>query len=159
MTLESINNATLVWGVPNKDALDTIKEKNYLVVVPEQRPTLLGLRIVELFKEQGVKTVYCTDNTLGLLFYKKKIAKTFIFSLGCSDNGVIAQSGGLYVSLLSKLHGVPIEVCNQGKLDFLSRDKSALTIQGNNLVAQAAENKAVMPEDEVIGWEVLNAVS
>jgi len=118
MRLGAIINAVLVWGAVSPDGLEKLRQEKSMFVVPENRPYMLGLkRNCPLFKKENLRFVYCTDNVLGLLFYKKKIKKTAVFYKEKTENSVIGIPGTLYAVMLSRLHDVPVE--------FLPADPSA----------------------------------
>lgn len=158
MKLEDINDALLVWGYISGSSLSRIKQQG-LVIVPEGRPYLTGLRHnVILLKKENIDFVYCTDNMLGLLFYKNKIKKTLLFYRKLNKNGVTGICGSLYVCLLSKLHNVPINITPQDNLEFSFPDRDCSTLSGNDFVPNlraGIQDFIVKPEDEFIDQEVL----
>lgn len=152
MKLKDINNAVLVWGIISGEGLKKIEQENCVVIVPENRPYLIGLKHnIPLFKKGDVRFVYCTDNTLGMLFYKDKIKKTIVF---CGRQGEknIGICGSLYVYLLSKLHNVPVEILTQGKTDFSVLDRDVSTLGHKNFVLEEDREDFVIESDgEVFG--------
>jgi methylthioribose-1-phosphate isomerase len=110
MKLDALKQAVLVWGPLSEEAVKRLKTQGSPILVAECRPSLLGLKHnLPLLKKAAVDFVYCTDNSLGLLFYKKKINKTLIFG----GKGV---SGSLYAALLSKIHNIPLEIIAPGPI-------------------------------------------
>lgn len=158
MRLEDINNTLLIWGPLSEQGIGKLKEEKSLVVVPENRPYLIGIKHnTFLLKQNNVPFVYCTDNMLGFLFYKKKIRKTLLFYKESKKEGVICVCGSLYVALLSRLHGVPIELFPQGSTSSNYLDEDASTLAGKKVILDGKENFVEKPTDELISWEILCA--
>lgn len=156
MKLENINNAILIWGMLSQEGLDHLKEKKSLVVVPENRPYLIGLKHnIPLLKKEGIDFVYCCDNVLGLLFYKEKIEQTLLFYKELTQNGVTGICGSLYVALLSKLHNIPIKIAPQERSEIEFPDADVSTLGGNLFLEEREENCIIKAGDEVIETELL----
>ena len=137
MLLDDCKNMVAVWGPVSGHGLSRLKEAGDLILVPEQRPSLLGLKaVVPLLKGAGLDLVYCTDNMLGILFYKGKIKQGLVFYKQRQPGEVIASSGSLYFSLLSRLHNVPLEFIRQDELGFLAPDKDASSLEGENFILE-----------------------
>jgi len=80
--LNALKNLILIWGPLSEEAAQELKKEGSLVLVAENRPSLLGLKHnIPILKKEQVDFVYCTDNALGFLFYKQKIKKTLIFCI------------------------------------------------------------------------------
>lgn len=158
MILDAVkSNCLLVWGALSEQGLRQIKEEGQVVIVPENRPHLTGLRHnAPLLKTQGVRFIYCTDNMLGLLFYKRKIGKTFLFYKKLGENGIIGIAGSLYAALLSHLHGVPIKTMPQSESCFDIFDQDASSLGGKKFVLGHDEDELIIrPEDEWVEGELL----
>jgi len=155
MILDEIDNCLLLWGVISKEGLRRIRN-DQLVLVPENRPFLIGLRHnVPLLKKEQIRFVYATDNMLGLLFYKGKISKTLLFYRELKDDGIVAISGSLYVCLLSKLHGIPVDILAQGTLEHDFPDRDASSVGGKLLISGDDKEKYVIKaDDELLEWEI-----
>lgn len=152
MNLDTIHNAVLIWGSISAEGLDFLKQEKALAIVPEQRPYLLGIkRNIPLLQKAGIEFVYCSDNALGLLFYKNKIKKTVLFYQERNGNTIWALPGSLYVNILSQLHKVPVCMLAQGTCDFSLLDRDASTVENKNFVcAKNKENSIVSVEREVL---------
>lgn len=151
MKLNDINNAVLVWGVVSDEGMKRLKEQNCIVIVAENRPYLIGLKHnIPLLKKEKVNFVYCTDNMLGLLFYKGKIKKTFVFCKQRKEEN-IGICGSLYVCLLSSLHNVQVEIVPQAEVDFegLDRDVSSLGARGF-VLEEYKQGCIIEADDEVL---------
>lgn len=159
MKLTEAQEMILVWGPVTRSFLPRLREENSLVLVPEGRPYLTGLKhTIPLLQQENVPCVYCTDNMLGLLFYKQKIKKTILFYYTRVKNGLEADSGSLYAGLLSKLHRVPVEaVCNdEEKTAYIDRD--AATFEGKDLTLEKHKNEYILEaKNEFVPWEVVSA--
>ena len=157
MLLKDINQALLIWGIIPDDRLLQIKKQGRLVIVPENRPWMIGLKHnIPLLKGAGIDFVYCTDNMPGLLFNRQKITSTLLFCRQLKDEGIIGPCGSLYVALLSRLHQVPVEVIKEGDLSFDPPDTDASSLCGKPYVAdQDKADSVVMANDEFIEWEIL----
>jgi methylthioribose-1-phosphate isomerase len=157
MKLEGVKNAVLIWGALSAEGITKLKQERKLVIVPEHRPFMLGLKYnCPRLRKAEIKFVYCTDNTLGLLFYKGKIVKTMLFYKEKQEQAIVGVAGSLYVALLSKLHKIPIEIIPAPELaqDIFEGDAAALGGRKFILVEDKQEY-VVKPEDELIEWEVL----
>ena len=154
MKIKELNNLILIWGVLSKENLKFLKGER--VLVPENRPFLYGLKHnIPILKENNISFVYCTDNMLGHLLYKNKIKKTFIFYKENIKDKVIGPCGSLYVSLLSKLHGVAVEFFLGAKVNFNNIDLDASTLGGKEIISGSVKRWAEPSKDEVINAEVL----
>ncbi len=156
MKLSQVERSVCIWGPLNEESLSRLKQLSWLVVVPENRPRLLGLRHNALkLKKAGINFVYCNDNALGLLFAKKKIVKTVIFYKSRDGKGVTGFSGTLYVFLLSRLHGVSVEFLPAA---VLADDPAASTamLGGRKFILENNPADFIMEGDtEVIDEELL----
>ncbi|MFH1504929.1 MAG: hypothetical protein ABIH08_06065 [Candidatus Omnitrophota bacterium] len=157
MKLEKIYSTVLVWGVISREGVDCLRQENKLAVIAEGRPYLTGINYnIPLLKKEKIDFIYCTDNTLGLLFYKKKIAKTFFFYKEKTDNGLTGACGSLYAALLSKLHKVDIEVFPQGTANYEVLDKNSATLAGKPFILEEDKNSYIIDvNDEFVSLEVL----
>ncbi|UCC94398.1 MAG: hypothetical protein JSW40_06205 [Candidatus Omnitrophota bacterium] len=157
MKLVDINKAVVVWGPISQEGLKILKKEGHLVVVAENRPSLLGLyHNLPLLKEADIETVYCTDNTLGFLFDKGKVFKTYLFYRDKSQEGLIGMCGSLYIVLLSKLHKIPLTTMVAGKVRIENSDKSAATLRGKDFVLEEnTQDYIIEADDELVEWEVL----
>lgn len=156
MKLNDIESLVLVWGAISEAVLGQLKKEASLILVPENRPFLLGLKHnIPLLERENIDYLYCTDNMLGLFFYKGKIRKTLIFYKEAREK-IIGFCGTMYVSLLSKLHHVDIQYVRQDKLSFNFSDKDASTLGGKNFILE--ENKQtyiIEPYNELVDEEAL----
>lgn len=157
MILDNLKKAHLIWSALSKEGLEKIKEEAEIIVVPENRPYLLGLKHnIPLLKKAGVKFVYCTDNCLGQLFFRNKIEKVWFFYKECRGNeGIVGVSGSLYVCILSYLHKVPIQVLPQGSINQEFNDKDSSSLDGRRFIDDRDVDNIVSAEDELVNWEVL----
>ena len=155
MNLNDVKNSLLIWGPISTKGLSQIKEEGCLVVVPENRPWMIGLRHnVPLLKKEDIPSVYCTDNMLGLLFYREKVKKTLLFYKKQKKEGIIGISGSLYVALLSRLHQIPIVIVDQGELDLDSSDKDAASLGGEKYIL-GQDDSVIAADDELVEWGLL----
>jgi len=156
MKLKEFKKAVLIWGVLNARGLTKIKQSVELVIVPENRPYLLGLKCnIPLLQTVGIPYFYCTDNMLGGLFYKNKIQRTFLFYKKETTEGVVGFCGSLYVALLSKLHGVSISAFLGREFNLKEKDENASILGGKEFVQEDNRKWVEAPEDEIINREVL----
>jgi methylthioribose-1-phosphate isomerase len=145
MKLNQIDKAILVWGPVSKEGLTYLKEQKELVVISENRPYMIGLRHNKpLLEREGIRFVYCTDNMLGILFYKKKVKEALLFYEKKEEGKILAICGSLYFYLLAKLHNVAIKFFLQEKIDFLNKDASCI----DGLVFVSDKDKIIKPEKE-----------
>ena len=145
MKLDALKDAVLVWGPLSEEAVKRLKAEAGPILVAECRPSLLGLKHnLPLLKKAGIDFVYCPDNGLGLLFYKKKINKTLI----SGDKGI---SGSLYAALLSKIHNVPLEIIAQGPAGLKDLDRDASTLEGKDFILEVDKEEYIIePGQEII---------
>lgn len=160
MKIKDVNRLTLIWGGLSKEGLSYLRNKankhNFVVLVPENRPYLLGLNYnIPLLEKEKIDLIYCSDNMLGFLFYKEKIEETILFCKEMAEKEVLGICGSLYVALLSKLHNIPVKVFLQGKVDFSGRDKDASALQGRKMVLDKDLERVEKGSDEMVAWEVL----
>ena len=159
MRIDEIRDLILIWGNISSYGIKHVKSEilynNFsMVLVPEMRPYLLGLEIVEKLSKEGIDHVYATDNMISFLFYKGKIKKTVLFYKEIIKDGIIGISGSLYICILSKHHNISITLMKGDEIDFsLFSDKDALSIDGKLFFND--ENLAIAPKDELIPWEIL----
>ena len=146
MKLNDITKLSLIWGLP----VDFEGLKNKFLLVPEMRPYLLGLSLCEELKTHGYPYVYVTDNMLGYLFFKGKIKETLLFYLERTADEIKGISGSLYVTLLSRLHQVPVYF-RPGKRLAAVNDKHAGTLDGRAFVED--EKSVIWPEEEIIKFK------
>jgi methylthioribose-1-phosphate isomerase len=144
MKLNALKSLTLVWGPLSEEAATKLKSQDSLVLVAENRPSLLGLKHnIPILKKEQVDFIYCTDNALGLLFYKQKIKKTLIFS----KDRLKGVSGSLYAALLSKIHNVPVEIMEQGSIDLKALDRDASTLGGKDFILEDNKEEYIIRQD------------
>jgi methylthioribose-1-phosphate isomerase len=156
MKLADIHDAVLAWGPVSKEGLVLLAKERSLVVVPEQRPSLCGLKhTLPLCHREKIASFCCADNALGILFYKNKIKKTFIFYKEKTEEGIHCSSGTLYAALLSKIHGVPISLHLQGDFSLETCDKDARTLGGRDfLLPDVSKMCIIEPDIELLSSEV-----
>ncbi|MCM8801195.1 MAG: hypothetical protein NC912_04180 [Candidatus Omnitrophica bacterium] len=157
MKIADINDLLLVWGPLSKEGISQIKEEANLVLIPENRPYLIGLKYnIPLLKKEGVRFIYATDNMLGFLFYKNKIKKTLLFYKELKPQGLIGICGSLYIALLTKLHQIPIKIYPAEKFISKGLDQDASSLDGKNFILDKDKNNFVVSaDDELVGWEIL----
>lgn len=157
MKLKDLNNAILIWGIVSAQGIEELKQQGALVVVPETRPYLIGLKYTcQLLKKDNIDFVYCNDNVLGFLFYKGKIKQTLLFYKELSQEGIVGPCGSLYVALLSKLHNIPIKIMPQGQCSVTFLDNDVSTLGGNLVVQEHNKDCIIRAGDEIVETEVLS---
>jgi hypothetical protein len=150
MRLSEVQEGLLLWGLPSRQGIAEIKKKvragqGMHVLVPEMRPSWLGLTIAKRLQEEGIKHVYATDNMLGILFYKSKVKEVLFFYKELTDQHVIGICGSLYVCLLAHEHNVPIKP--------LQGDKMIRSAQAASLLDEYMRfhhNDVLKAEDEAV---------
>ena len=147
----------LMWGLITEESIIKIKKENKTVILPEHRPYLLGLKYnLSRLKQHGILCVYCNDNSLGFLFYKGMIEKTYLLYIDKQAEGLQCFSGSLYVVLMSKLHNIPLEAIKGGRIENTFLDKDAATLEGRSLLIEEQPVRyVVQPDNEFISWEEL----
>jgi hypothetical protein len=126
-----------------------LRRQRNLVILPENRPFMLGLKYnMSILKRAELSFVYCTDNTLGMLFYKNKIAKTMIFYKTKTDQGITAIAGSLYAAMLSKLHNVPISIFLQGNAPAGLFKDDVSVLGGKAFIAAPNKADSIIPADD-----------
>ena len=125
--------------------------RNLRVLVPENRPFMIGLlHNIPLLKKNGIRSVYCTDNMLGFLFYKRKINELLLFCKEVHEKEMTGYSGSLFAVLLAKLHGAGIRVFHQDEFPANFADTDASTLSGKKFITPGQEHLVCGPEDERI---------
>ncbi len=155
MKIEELDNLILIWGPLSRQGLCYLQEeelgRNLRVLVPENRPFMIGLtHNLPLLKRNGIRSVYCTDNMLGFLFYKRKISELLLFCKEVHEKEMIGYCGSLFVVLLAKLHGASIRVFHQDELHMNFADTDASTLSGKKFIAPGQDHLVCRPEDERI---------
>lgn len=150
MELSKVIDAILIWGPVSPQGFMVLRKEIGLVVVPENRPFLIGLRQnAYAFRRESIPYVLCPDNAIGLLLYKKKIRKTIIFAKDIQGSSITGVCGSLYAALLSKLHGVPVEVMLAGNFNYAGSDKDAGVMASKKIINSADCDNVIAPQDEV----------
>ena len=154
MTLKEIDKALLLWGPIPDEAVSHIRSTGWLVVVPEGRPYMIGLKHnMPKLKKAGIKFVYVNDNALGILFNQGKISRTIIFYKEKNDKMIKGFCGTMYTAILSRLHNVKIELIPAKDLLW---EGSAEMLGGKKyIVKDNAKDFVVAPCDEVVELKVL----
>ncbi len=158
MKLVDVNNAVLVWGPVSTQGLAALRREDALVVVPEQRPYLIGLvQTIPLLDKEGIKFFYCSDTVVGFLCSKKKIRKAYFFYQDKTAEGALwAISGSLYFSLLCKLHAIPLELLRQGEFISKTLDQNAATLAKRGFLVTGDKNECIIePALELVTGEIL----
>lgn len=158
MRLKEINQVILVWGAISSLGIDELRDKGSPVVVPENRPYLLGLRHnIPFLRREGIEGIYCPDSALGVLLYRGKVKKAVLFHKGARKEGVIGVCGSLYFALLSKTHNIPIKAVPGEKVDYCPWDKDASTLNNQTFIEERESGDLVVTaQDELIDWEMLS---
>jgi translation initiation factor 2B subunit (eIF-2B alpha/beta/delta family) len=149
MRLDEMKEGLLLWGLPSPQAIAAIKKKvadqGLCALVPEMRPSLLGLEVAKRLTREGIKHLYATDNMLGILFYKRKIKEVIFFYKELTDHHAVGICGSLYVCLLAHVHNVPIKP--------LQGEKMIRSVQTASLLDEYMSfhyNDVLKAEDEVV---------
>ncbi|MFC1514820.1 hypothetical protein ACFL5X_02855 [Candidatus Omnitrophota bacterium] len=138
----------LIWGPLSAAGVARLAHEGSCVLVPESRPSLLGLKHnLPLLKAKGIDCVYCPDNALGSLFYAGRIATTLLFCRGSASGDMQGVCGSLYAGLLSRLHGVAVEVLEEGSCDRGVLDRDASTLEGRNFILEEDPGKYIIRQD------------
>ena len=121
----------LLWGIPSRQGIGEIKKQiaaaqGLYVLVPEMRPSLLGLEVAKRLAKEGIKYVYATDNMLGILFFKQKVKEVLFFYKDRTNRRLSGICGSLYVCLLARLHSVPIKTMQGEETKHRVQAKSLL---------------------------------
>jgi methylthioribose-1-phosphate isomerase len=150
MRLADMKEGLLIWGLPPRQEMGEIKKQvaaapGLYVLVPEMRPSLLGLAVAQRLTTENIKHVYATDNMLGILFFKQIVKEVIFFYKDLTDQKFWGICGSLYVCLLAHLHSVPIKIM-QGEKNINPAHTTSLldeymSIHYNN--ALPAEDEAV----------------
>lgn len=155
MRLNEIKDGLLLWGLPSRQGIAEIKKKMYgergvYVLVPEMRPSLLGLEVARKLTKERIKHVYATDNMLGILFFKQKVKEVFFFYKDLTDRRFSGICGSLYVCLLARLHRVSIKP--------LQGEKMARPVQAASLLDEYMgfhDGDVLQTEDESVPEEII----
>jgi hypothetical protein len=154
--LQNISDTILVWGAVSLEGIRRLKEEKSLVIVPEHRPFMLGLKYnYPRLCREGLRFLYCTDNTLGTFFYKNAINRTMVFYKEKKDKGLILAPGSLYAIMLSKLHNVSLEYLVQDNLNPGIYQGDVCILGEKNFVLKENSKEYVIPsEDEFLPEEI-----
>ncbi len=141
--MKKVSNAVLIWGPVSGEGVEYLKLQAKQVVICENRPYLLGLiHNKPLLEKQGIRVVYCTDNTIGHLFYQKAVREIVLFCR--RENGIIkGVSGSLYVWLLAKIHNLPIKIFREAEICWQEiKDKDAGSLGGRPVIGRGSVEPA-----------------
>jgi Initiation factor 2 subunit family len=155
MRLNEMKEGLLLWGLPSRQGLAEIKKQvaaapGLFVLVPEMRPSLLGLEVARRLAKEGIKYLYATDNMLGFLFFKQKVNEVLFFYKDLAEQNFSGICGSLYVCLLARLHGVPIKAMQGEKMKQCAQGPSLL--DGDMSLSY---NDALPPEDEAVPGQII----
>lgn len=155
MKIEELKDLILIWGPLSRQGLCYLQEeelgRDFRVLVPENRPFMIGLlHNIPLLKKNGIRSVYCTDNMLGFLFYKRKISELLLFCKDVREKEMTGYCGSLFAVFLAKLHGAGIRIFHQGELTANFTDTDASTLSGKKFISPGQEHLVCRPEDERI---------
>jgi translation initiation factor 2B subunit (eIF-2B alpha/beta/delta family) len=150
MRLNEIKEVLVLWGLASRQGITEIGKQiaatpELFVLVPEMRPSLLGLEVAKRLAKEGIKHIYVTDNMLGIIFFKQKVKEVLFFYKDLTNKKFWGICGSLYVCLLAHLHSVPIKIM-QGEKNINPAHTTSLldeymSIHYNN--ALPAEDEAV----------------
>jgi len=157
MDIDKLNNSLFIWGALEPAHLPRLLKYNGTVIIPEMRPYMIGLKHnLPLLKKQKISAVYCTDNMLGILLFKRKISEVVILYHQKREDGISAASGALYTAQLASLHGVKITLQPAGRLDYntIFKDHSAAVFCGKPIGEVSAKETVTVSED-FLRWEDL----
>ncbi len=160
MKIDELSNLILVWGAISDNGLLYLNDKkgdNFSVLVPENRPSMIGLNYnIPHLKKARIPFVYCTDNMLGILFYKSKIKETILFYKELRENGLIATSGSLFAVYLSSLHNILVKASLEGEFNPAGFDKDASTLRGKKFLLAGQEKFVYPAKDELVERNLIN---
>jgi translation initiation factor 2B subunit (eIF-2B alpha/beta/delta family) len=131
MRLNEMKEGLLLWGLPSRKGMTEIKKEiaaaqGLFVLVPEMRPSLLGLEVARCLAKEGIKHLYVTDNMLGILYLREKVKEVLFFYNDLTEQSFSGICGSLYVCLLARLHSVPIKAMQGARMKHRSQKTSLL---------------------------------
>jgi methylthioribose-1-phosphate isomerase len=150
-----MNEGLLLWGLPPYQRIAEIKRQvtttqGLYVLVPEMRPSLLGLAVAKRLTKENIKHVYATDNMLGILFFKEKVKEVLFFYKDLTEQKFCGICGSLYICLLARLHSVPIKAM-QGEKNIDPAQMTLLLDEHMGL----RYNDVLPAEDEAVPEEII----
>ncbi len=128
MRVDELSPSPVIWGIPRFDISELVGERSR-IVVPEMRPYMLGVYVLNMFPYLRGRAVYITDNMLGHLAFRGKLTLGCLFFIEDLGDGVLAPPGGLYFVRILSFHGVPLllrEGVNLDPSQFKDRDAGSL---------------------------------
>ncbi len=134
MNLSDINDAFLICGILTDEAINYLKLKNNVVILPEHRPFSFSLNHNRnLLEANKIEYVFCTDNMIGLLFYQQKIKEIIFMYNNRSEKHYKAISGSFYFLVLGFLHKCEVKKfhCNQ---IYIQNNESVLNINSKEII-------------------------
>jgi len=148
--MAKIGNFKLIWGYPEENfCKEHAQDKDILLC--EMRPSLLGPRyLTKKFKSATL----VSDNTLGLLFFKKMIKEVELFYQDSDNFGYALMPGSFTVIILAKRHNIPIRLLRGGSsVKVKSEDINALSFLGKSVTAKGVI--PIVPETEFSDYKFL----
>lgn len=121
------------------------------VLVPEMRPELWGaLGVAKDLLERSIPTMLISDNMMGTFFARGQVRRLYLFSTELTERGPVGICGSLLAVLLSRAHGVPIELLSPGGTSQAPLDRDVSTFLGQKVCPDGVSCFPV--ERELIPW-------
>lgn len=84
--------------------------KQFRVIIVDSRPKLEGKELLRRLVQRGIQCTYIMINALS--YVMKDVSKVFLGAAALLSNGsVISRVGSAVVSMMAKVHSVPVLVC------------------------------------------------
>jgi len=144
-------NLIAVWGPLSKEAATYLIEQtgHNTILLLESRPFMFGFYNASILKRENFPFTYCTDNAFGFLAQQAKIKELIFMYKEKEGESYKAYSGSGYVTLLAKLHGIPIRALRVKGADVSVKDNHAGSLDG----IVYAQKDIIDAEDEFVTLE------
>lgn len=121
------------------------------VLVPEMRPELWGaLGVAGDLLERNIPTTLISDNMMGTFFARGQVRRLYLFCTELTEKGPLGICGSLLAVLLSRAHGVPIELGSSEGTSQAPLDRDVSTFLGQRVCPDGISCFPI--ESEIIPW-------
>lgn len=121
------------------------------VLVPEMRPELWGaLGVARGLLERNIPTTLISDNMMGTFFARGQVRHLYLFWAELTEKGPLGICGSLLAVLLSRAHGVPVELLDSGGTSQAPLDRDVSTFLGQRVCPDGVSCFPI--ERELVPW-------
>jgi hypothetical protein len=117
------------------------------------RPELWGaLGVARNLLKRNIPTSLISDNMMGTFFARGQVRRLYLFCEELTEKGPQGICGSLLTVLLSRAHGVPIELLNSGGVSRAPPDRDVSTFLGQRVCPDGVSCFPI--ERELVPWSL-----